>query len=172
MTSNTQSFRSVTEFGAFKEPLRNIQMFLDGRSAAFYLIPEAISHEPPDLSEIDNPDLRSVLADTEEIIESATCLRLEFDWIYAVAIDSDVGGDLFGGVQSNWQEAPLLTPKGSYYPCLEILNSEWARKIPEWQVHPVWEVRHFRFISTECSFDILGPGPSGTWIYNPNLPKE
>ena len=90
--------------------------------------------------------------------------------VLAIAADTDIDVDLFGGLHEGWSNAPRLQDSQSYYPLLEIENSPWKEQLPEWRHRDDPAIKHFRAISAECSFDILGEAPSGVWMPNNSNP--
>jgi len=155
----------IDQFGTLRSGFRNIRCAIDGRRFVFELIPSVLL--PPDTAQSENPDplLRKLTRGASLVVEGSSALRLEFDDIHGMAVHADVDADLFGGIQSNWREAPYVV--GSvYYPLLEIMNSPWKAQLPDWRRRDDAAMRHIRMISDECSFDVLGELVSGTWIEN------
>jgi hypothetical protein len=156
----------IEKFGVLTSGLRNIRCQIDGGSAVFDFIPEALL--PPDPAQITetNSILRRLQAGASLVVEGPTMLRLEIHGLLGMAVDADIDVDLYGGLHNNWRDAPKLADKKTYYPLLEIRNSPWKAQLPDWRRRDDPEVRHFRMISAECSFDLLGELLSGSWIAN------
>lgn len=157
----------VTEFGDIPAPLRNIRASIDGKQGVFDLVPERVLE--PGAVPIDepNPIIRKLLVGARPVVEGFSALRIEFDYLYAVAVDADVDGNLFGGLRANWSDAPRFEEgKPSFFPLLEIIASPWKAQLPEWRGRDRPEVRHIRMISAECSYDILGEPSRAHWIEN------
>ena len=159
----------VEKFGTFNCGLRNIRCQIDGRSAVFHLIPERLS--PPDptdpaIARESDPTIRRMLVGASLVVEGDTALRLEFSHLMGIAVDTDIDVDLFGGLHHNSRDAPRLANKATYIPLLEIRKSAWKAQLPEWRRRDDPDIQHFRMISAECSFDVLGELSSGVWVDN------
>lgn len=152
-------------FGVIDKPLRNIRMNYDGHSAIFDLIPELIvsNNNFNPSTEVPLP-LKRVLKVANEIIEANTCLRIEFDTVLGLALDTDIDVDLYGELHKGWEAAPKLKGSNSYYPFLEIQNSPWKKQLPDYRGKDNPEIKHYRLISSGGSFDILAWEPTGKWI--------
>lgn len=159
-------FRKIDNFGELNSPLRNIRFKVDGRALTADLIPEIVESESYDASDERDPILRRILSGGHLIVEGTQLLRLEFEYILAMAVDADTHSDMFGGLHSGWLSAPRLSKSRSFYPLLEIEDSKWKARLSEvvGPDNPNW--RHLRMISGECSLDVLGEMPTGSWHPN------
>lgn len=126
------TINAVTDFGVFDKPLRNIRMYLDGVSIRTQLIPQLVLNKNVDL-EGRNEAERIILKDARPVVEGNTCLELNFELVLAIAVDTDIDVDLFGGLHEDWSDAPNLQNSHSYYPLLEITNSPWKAQLPDWR---------------------------------------
>lgn len=140
-------------------------MKLDGTSAIFELVPELIvsnNNFDPNCEEI--VPIKKLLKTASAIIESNNFLKIEFDTVLGIAVDTDIDVDLYGGLQKGWDTAPKIAGSNSYYPFLEIENSPWKKQLPNFRGRDEPDIKHYRLISWECSFDVLAWEPSGKWI--------
>ena len=157
------NFRKMTEFGILENGFRNAQMNVDFDTIVFKLISETKLIGPSDFRHENNQTISKLLKSSQEIIESKNCLQLNFDCVKAVAFDSDLGVDMFGGVHDGWMKAPKVAGKSFIYPLLEVLNSPWKAQLPEWRGRDDPDIKHIRAVTAECSFDILAELTSGDW---------
>lgn len=100
-------FIRLEQFGVLTSPLRNIRCSIDGTIGFFDLIPEEVRPMnpdaiPDDVNFPDDPNIRALYVGASRVVEGDKMLRLEFGRLLAVAADSDIDVDLFGGLQSNW----------------------------------------------------------------------
>ena len=153
----------MTEFGECSEPIRNIIFKIDGTELVLDLIPETILDEQSNHEDEPNLKIRELLRSSKPIVEAERFLRLEFEHILAVAVDTDIDVDLFGGLLNDWASAPRMPPKNTYYPLLEICDSPWKSQLPDHRGRDDPNIYHIKAISMECSFDILGLLPVGNW---------
>jgi len=157
------NFRKMTEFGILETGFRNAQMNVDFDLLVLKLIPETKLIGPSDLRREQNNTILKLLKSSQEVVEAKTCLHLSFEYIKAVAFDSDLDADLFGGLKKQWMEAPKVEGRSFIYPLLEILDSPWKAQLPEWRGRDDPDIKHVRAITAECSFDILAELTSGDW---------
>lgn len=162
----TSEIVRIDQFGILTSGFRNIRCGIDNTRAVFDLIPEQlVAPASADLKHVPS-FMRKHLDGARLVVEGQSALRLEFDCVLGVAVDTDTGVDLFGGLQANWVSAPRLEGSKSFYPLLEITNSPWKGQLPEWGRRDDPAIRHIRMISAECSFDVLGEFSSGAWMAN------
>lgn len=158
------AYKIIEHFGTLKTPLRNIISLVDGEALTLDLIPEIIEADSNEHLDEPREGIRALLQTSRAIVEAKQFLRLEFDYILAMAIEADIDADMFGGLHDGWKDAPLLHSTKSYYPLLEICDSKWKTLQPDYQGGDDENIRHIRVISLECSFDILGSFPEGKWM--------
>lgn len=159
----------IHNFGELAAGFWNIRANIDGDTGIFDLISEKLL--PPGSVESDetHPVLKRLHDKSSLVVEGATLLRVEFSWLLAVAVDFDIDVDLFGDLWQNWQEmAPQMPGCAAFYPFVEIKESPWKARLPEWRARDNPDVRHFRMLSALVSFDVLGELASGAWLNNTN----
>jgi hypothetical protein len=157
---------AMTQFGVLETPLRNIRFAVDGTALVARLIPERVTLETPKPGDFPEA-LHKYFENARLVVEGPEMLVLTFEHVVAVAVDTDVDVDLFGGLHAGWKEAPKLPDSKSYYPLLEIADSHWKSQLPDFRGRDEPWLHHFRAISAECSLDILGTFPTGAWEVNP-----
>ncbi len=157
-------FEAIITFGVIETSLRNIRMSVDATQVVLELIPARILDQPGDPGDEPNEAIRRLIRGAKPIVEADEYLKLRFDHILAIAIDTDIDVDLFGGLHKDWSEAPRLYGEKSFYPLLEVKDSPWKSQLPDFRGRDDPHIRHLRAISMECSFDILGNFPEGEWI--------
>ncbi|MEL6568984.1 MAG: hypothetical protein AAFQ22_11235 [Pseudomonadota bacterium] len=157
---------AINQFGEFERPLRNIRFSVDGLSLEMRLIPERVLQESHKPDEQDSDSVKRLTRGASEILEGDRCLRLRFPFFLAIAVDTDIDVDLFGGLHADWRSAPRIKGRSSFYPLLEIVGSNWKQKLPDFRGRESNNIRHIRAISAECSLDILGEIGAGVWENN------
>ena len=157
---------ALTQFGTLDTPLRNVRFGVDGTSMFAELIVEQVIRKPRLVFNLGESTAQNVLHGGYPVVEGDRLLRLEFEYILAIAADTDIDVDLFGGLHEAWSDAPRLHSTKAFYPFLEIVDSPWKKQLPEHRGKDDPDIRHFRIISAECSVDLLATAPSGAWQEN------
>jgi len=157
---------ALTQFGTLDTPLRNVRFGVDGTSLFAELIMEQVIRKPRLVVNLEESATQNVLHSGYPVVQGNRLLRLEFENILAIAVDTDIDVDLFGGLHEAWSDAPRLQSTKAFYPFLEIVDSPWKQQLPEYRGKDDPDIRHFRIISAECSLDVLATTPSGAWQEN------
>lgn len=163
------AIEKIERYGLLKSGFRNIRSRIDGISAEFDLIPEVsvpVGDDDPGIAGLPHPLVANLMRGASRLIEGEAALRITFSYLMAVAVDTDIDVDLFGGLHERWSSAPKIDGSSSYYPLLEIRGSPWKAQLPDWRRRDDPLIRHIRMISAECSFDVLGDLSGGVWVSN------
>lgn len=159
----------INDFGELTAGFRNIRARIDGETGVLDLVSQKLIPTGSVESDEKHPAMKRLEENPSLVVEGPTLLRVEFNWLLAVAIDYDIDADLFGGLWHNWKEAPRLQGSRAVYPFVEFKESPWKAQLPEWRERDNPDVRHFRMVSAVVSFDVLGELTSGVWLNNPDL---
>lgn len=94
------AIEKIERYGLLKSGFRNIRSRIDGISAEFDLIPEVsvpVGDDDPGIAGLPHPLVANLMRGASRLIEGEAALRITFSYLMAVAVDTDIDVDLFGG---------------------------------------------------------------------------
>lgn len=153
---------------SIESPLRNVRAVMDGTNMFLDLIPSKIIDHPPTLptAPLKNPDsvvLDELLRNSRPIVEGAHFLRVHFEWIQAVSIQEEFV-ELFEIFNTDNDKAPTLKGGRGWFPFLEVVNSKWRQKLPDYQGGDDPQLKHYKIVSMETHLDVMGVLESTEWL--------
>jgi len=158
-------FESITEYGEFDLPLRNIRATLKGTHLTLDLIPEARRRKLTRVEHDGSQAMKLVLGDlANEIVEGDRLLRLEFDGIASWFVEEE-GNDFPHFSLPDWSTVPKIDGSKSNWPLLRIRNSKMRDLLPDWR-YTGDGLEHFFIIGAETCMHVLAWPPTGGWLPN------
>jgi hypothetical protein len=163
-------FELAAEPDAFDTPLRNIRVRLDGTAACFDLIPSVVLDRRSERTDFptetaSDEAIADMLAGGRPIVEASRLMRVWFESVSAVVIQEEFV-ELHPTLQSSYDQAPRLKGGKAVYPFLIVTNSQWKRRLPDYQGGDSATLKHFKILSMESHIDILGFLEKIEWLPN------
>lgn len=157
---------TITDFGIFDSPIRNIRLKLDGTYWEVELIPSVVV-ENAGSENIDgySKEISEILSDAKPILEADRALRLEFFNVVATVIQEEFVSIFaepkpYGAIKN--EQGKDITSLNIY----RVKNSKWREKLPDHEGGDNPALEHFKLLSMECCIDILGVLEKGEWVSN------